>query len=441
MTLQDLFLAPIYLSFIYVILFVIQGSIKDKVLHKYFVLAFTFKVIGALALGLIYQFYYRGGDTFNFFRDARAIWQAFWESPLLGFRIIFAQVGDYSPDLYEYTRRIYFFSAGDEQTFHVIRLSGFLSILSFNTYSVIAIFFALISFSGMWAMYRAMYDMYPQLHRSLAYACFFVPSVYFWGSGLLKDTLTLAALGWLFHCFYFIFFRRKNLVFNAIVLLISILIIQSIKVYILIWFLPAASVWLFMQYRTQIRSRFLRFLALPFVFILSIPLGYYAIVKITEDNRRYNLENITETASVTADYLKAYAPSGSAYSIGVVDMNSPISLLSVFPQAVWLGLFRPHPWETRGSPVMALSALESFFLLFLTFRILLTVNILRIFNLFMTQPFILYCLIFTLFAAFSLAITSGNFGSLVRYRIPLFPFYLAMLYALRFQLNKSTKLF
>jgi hypothetical protein len=139
--------------------------------------------------------------------------------------------------------------------------------------------------------------------------------------------------------------------------------------------------------------------------------------------------------------LSAYAPSGSAYDIGEIDLTSPTSLLTTFPRAVWLGLFRPHPWETRGSPVMALSALESFFLLFLTLRIFLTVKLLRIFNLFFEQPFLLFCLVFALFVAFSLALTSGNFGSLVRYRIPLFPFYLAMLYILRFYANKSTKLF
>ncbi|MCU0445822.1 MAG: hypothetical protein MUE85_12995 [Microscillaceae bacterium] len=441
MTLQDLFLAPIYLTIIYSVLLLMRNNIRDKNLRRYFIIAFSFKVLGAIALGLIYQFYYNGGDTYNFFRDSRPIWEAFWHSPGLAFQIIFAQVGDYSPEMYEFTRRIYFFSAGDEQTFNVVRVSGFLALISFNTYTVIAIFFALISFSGMWAMYRAMYDMFPQLHRPLAYACFFVPSVYFWGSGLLKDSLTLGALGWVFHCFYFIFFKRKNLIFNSILLLINVLLIQSIKVFILAWFAPAASIWLFMQYRMFIKNRALRILALPVMFVSSLPLGYYGVQKLTEDNQRYNLENITQTATITSDYLKGYVASGSAYDLGEVDLLTPVGIINALPKSIWLGLFRPHPWETRGSPVIALSALESFFILFLTFRILVFNNIFKVFNVLLERPFTLFCLTFAVFVAFSVAVSSGNYGSMVRYRIPMFPFYMAMLYVLRFYLNKSTKLF
>ncbi|NJL15088.1 MAG: hypothetical protein HC913_20185 [Microscillaceae bacterium] len=39
------------------------------------------------------------------------------------------------------------------------------------------------------------------------------------------------------------------------------------------------------------------------------------------------------------------------------------------------------------------------------------------------------------------ALASSNYGTMVRYRIPLQPFYLAMLYIIRYQLNNSTKLF
>ncbi len=81
----------------------------------------------------------------------------------------------------------------------------------FNTYTVIGLFFALISFGGMWAMYITFLRIYPLAYKKLAIAVFFLPSVFFWGSGLMKDSLCIGALGWVFYGFYHVFIVRKNL--------------------------------------------------------------------------------------------------------------------------------------------------------------------------------------------------------------------------------------
>ncbi|NJO01256.1 MAG: hypothetical protein HC880_05750 [Bacteroidia bacterium] len=103
------------------------------------------------------------------------------DSPLTGLRLVTAEVGDYSPDIYKYTSRIYFFSAGDVATYHVIRVAGFFSFFTFHTYTSIAILFAFFSFFGSWALYLAFYDMFPQMHRTLAVAIFFYTLSFFSG--------------------------------------------------------------------------------------------------------------------------------------------------------------------------------------------------------------------------------------------------------------------
>jgi hypothetical protein len=45
----------------------------------------------------------------------------------------------------------------------------------------------------------------------LAYAILFIPSVIFWGSGFMKDTITLSCIGWVTHFFYIIFYETKKL--------------------------------------------------------------------------------------------------------------------------------------------------------------------------------------------------------------------------------------
>jgi hypothetical protein len=441
MTLNDLFLTPLYLIFIYGFLFFQRSRIKNEVIKSYFIPAVSLKIIGAISVGLIYQFYYSGGDTYNFYKEARYIWLAFGDNPIYGFRLIFGPIQDFSPELIPYTSNMNWFTQGDTHTYNIIRLTGFIGLFTFHTYTVIAIFFALLSFSGVWALYKAFYDMFPALHKALAYSIFFVPSVFFWGSGLLKDPITFGALGWAVHAFYFGLIKRERVVGNIIILALSALAIQYIKVYILMCFLPAASFWFFFQFKASIKSPAVRAISLPFILIVSIPLGYYGINQITADNERYQLTNIAATAQTTATWLEYVGESqgGSVYSLGEFD-GTIINLLTKFPQATWLGLFRPYLWESKN-PVMILSALESSFFLFLTLRILFMYGFGSVYRLASRNPVLIFCLIFAIAMAFGTALTSYNFGSLVRYRIPFMPFYLAFLYIVQYKISNNTKLY
>lgn len=436
MEFKDLLLTPIYLPFIFLIALIFRKNLCDKYTKKYFMPAFTLKVIGAISLGLIYQFYYKGGDTYNFFRDSKVIWEAFTESPLTAIRLVLAD-GGYHYDLYDYTRRIYFYV--DPYSYHVIRLAGFLGFFTFHTYTLIAVLFAVLSFTGVWALYKVFYHLYPHLHKKLAIAVFFLPSVFFWGSGLMKDTITLGALGWAFYGFYFGLINRKNIISNIIILMVSLIVIKAIKVYILLCFLPAAFFWVFLEYRARITSRALQFLALPFTIVASIPLGYYAIVKVTEDNARYQLENIATTTQVTAEWLTQMGnvSNGSVYSLGEFD-GSFGSMLSKFPQAVVVTLYRPFLWEVRN-PVMLLSALESLFFLYLTIQMFRNFKFRVLLKMLNDQPVLLFCFVFSITFAFAVGISSYNFGTLVRYKIPMMPFFLSALYIIQSQSVKKSK--
>jgi len=436
MDIKDIFLTPVYLLFIYLAAFVIRIRIRNKTIRPYFIPALTVKIAGALTLGLIYQFYYSGGDTFNFFHDSKVIWEAFLDSPFKAFNIIFAD-GSHDPGIYEYTRRIYFYV--DPYTFHVVRVAGFIGLFTFHTYSLIAIFFAILCLSGMWALYLVLYDLYPHLHRRLAYAIFFIPSVFFWGSGLLKDTLTLGALGWLFYAFYFGIIKRKRLLVNSTLMLGAVIIIQAIKVYILLCFLPAAFFWIFMEYRARIRSGFLRFLSLPVVIALSLPISYQAITKVTEENTRYQIDNITATTKTTADWLKTVGTmqGGSVYSLGEFD-GTWSNMVAKAPMAINVSLYRPYLWEAHN-PVMLLSALEAAFFLFLTIKIFVQIKLARLFMILTQQPILLFCLVFVITFSFAVGVSSYNFGTLVRYKIPMMPFFLAFLYIVQSHAVKRAK--
>ena len=92
MGLQDILLTPLYLIVIYAIAYRIRNKYyKHNLLKKYFIPALTCKIAGAIAIGLIYQFYYGGGDTFNYYTYGSArIWDAFQDDPATAFNLIFA---------------------------------------------------------------------------------------------------------------------------------------------------------------------------------------------------------------------------------------------------------------------------------------------------------------------------------------------------------------
>ena len=434
MELKDLLLAPFYLVLVYVVAYRLRKGNTDRVTRKYFLPALTVKLIGAVALGLIYQFYYGGGDTYNFFRDSQLIWQGFLENPLAGVKMLLSAGQTFDEDTYPYTSRMWFYN--DPATYAIIRLSAFFGLFTFHTYALIAILFACLSFSGVWALYRAFYDLYPRLHRELAISIFFLPSVFFWGSGLMKDSVCLGALGWLFHGFYFGAIRKEHVFKCIFIVFVSTATLATVKIYILLAFLPPALFWVFNENQARIKNKALRLLAKPVFFALGVLAAYLGGTRLTRGDSQYALDKIGERAKINAEYLHAVSISqnGSAYYIGALD-GSIGSMLASAPQAINVALFRPYLWEVKNA-VMLLSSIESTLFILLTIYLILRIGIIRSIFLVTTQPLIIFCLVFSVTLALAVGVTSNNFGTLVRYKIPLMPFYLSALYIMRFYVDK-----
>jgi hypothetical protein len=143
---------------------------------------------------------------------------------------------------------------------------------------------------------------------------------------------------------------------------------------------------------------------------------------------QYALDNVLEKAVVTYKDLKADYYGGNTFDIGEFEATIP-SMISKIPEAIAAGLFRPFLWEVRN-PVMLLSGIEGMVLIILTIRILWKMRIIGIVRYLTKNHLLVFALIFSLFFAFSVGISTSNFGSLVRYRIPVLPFYVGSLFIL-----------
>lgn len=429
MELKDLFLTPFYLVIFYLLAYAVRPKVTNKYTRPYFMPALTLKFVGAIGLGLIYQFYYHGGDTYNYFTGAKLIGQAFGHSFSAGLKLLFTKGAVFDAETAPFINRMVWKPGSSEYV--VIRIAGFLGFFCFNTYTVIALGFAVLSFSGMWALYITFVKFRPALYRQLAWSVFYIPSLFFWGSGVMKDSICMGALGWVFYCFYKGAVQKRSLVSSVLFGLGAAALLAAVKVYILLCFLPPVLLWIFNENNARIKSPALRLLAKPLFFGVGGLLAVFALTNLTKGDTQYDLDKIGERSKITSDYLYRVSieQNGSAYSLGQQD-GSIGGMVKLAPKAIGTALFRPFLWEVRN-PVMLLSALEATFFLFFTLRIFYRTGVVRTVAIVAQTPMLTLCFAFALVFSASVAISSSNFGTLVRYKIPLIPFYVAGLYILQ----------
>lgn len=434
LTIWDLVLTPIYLLVLYAIAIWLRNRNYPvgHPLRQYFLPGLLVKLGGAIFIALIYQFYYNGlGDTFNYYSHSRIINSALDDSVFTWLKLLVRVSPDDDPSVYPYSSQLYWYQSPSDYSVPVI--GALLGLLNGTTYLPIALLFAFLSYTGIWAMYKTFVRVYPTLHRPLALAFLFIPSTFVWGSAVFKDTVCMFGLGWMTYTTFRIFVDRDFSLKNIIFFCFSFYLIAIIKVYILLAFMPALGLWLLMTYSKNVRYRAIRWtLNLAFVGICAV--GFFIFSRLfAKELGEYSLENVLQTAHVTQRYIGEVSnlEGGSAYNLGKLD-PSLTGMLSKFPQAVVVTLFRPFLWEIK-KPIMLLSALESFAFMILLCMILFKRGIKATFQAVISDPNLLFFTLYSVIFAFAVGISTGNFGTLSRYKIPCMPFFAAMLLIVYFQ--------
>lgn len=423
---KDIFLTPLYLGIFYILAYAIRPRVTNQYTKKYFIPGLTIKFVGAIAFGLIYEFYYHGGDTSAYYAEANKVYDIFGNDFTEGWQLLTTGVGGVSAATLKYSSYFTWFTHAPTEDF-VVRLCVVLALLTFSTYSAMSLFFAALSFSGMWVMFMTFTKVRPILYKEFALATLFIPSVFFWGSGVMKDSLCMGALGWVFYAFYRGAIEKKNIIQSIIIGSVAAFPIISTKVYILLAFLPPALLWVFNENSSRIRNPAMRMITKPFLLAIGGGLAFFAMTHLTAGDSRFDVDQIGERSKITADYLytTSVTQQGSAYNIGKLD-GTIGGMIKLSPQAIFVTLFRPFIWEVHN-PVMLLSALEALFCLGFTIRTFYRAGTVRALSIISTTPILVLCFVFSLIFAASVGISSSNFGTLVRYKIPLLPFYICAL--------------
>ncbi len=430
-SLVDYTILAVYL----VIMFLIASSIKNQKIeqnpvYRYYVWGLFAKVAGAVALGLIYTLYYKGGgDTTAYYISAEIMVNLLFENPTAFLRILAGETGGELHSFFT-PQTGYPMYWGKYSSFAVARAATPFAFLGFQNYFTATILFAWFFYGGTWKLYLLATRIYPNYAKSFALGILFFPSVLFWGSGISKDAIALAGTGWFLYAMYFVFVERKNLFKNILILVFSIFLIVSVKAYIIVALVPGGFIWLAWSYLKRIPNAVLRFVATPITAAAFLGLGLLLLSFFSPLLGEYgSLDSIIRKAIITyEDHTRALEYGENFYSLGTFD-GTRWNFFSKAPAAVIAGLFRPFLWEVRN-PVMLLAAIENTVFIIVVLVIIWRTGFVKSVQIAFDEPLVVFSLSFAIAFAFAVGIATANFGALVRLKIPLLPFLSVGLFAL-----------
>lgn len=418
------FLILLWVAIIYAVKVI---KYKDDDFAKYIIPAFLLRVIGSILTALMYQYYYGYGDTFYYFIGASDIFSQVFSNPSVSLEMMFTPFDQWSLEAKKAYTYSFFFNSPTESM--VLKFGGFFGIfLGFGSYMGISLCFTAISFLGTWLIYRVFTKLYPHLHKPLAYSILFLPSMCFWSTGIMKDPLVMGGLGMLFYGVYHLTLKRGSSILLCLLFIyFGFQLTFHIKKYTFMAFAPTFGFMLIYNVVMLVKNQAVRRILVPF-FLLISGLGFFLFISFLSNYyAAFSLEGFIDEAAKMQWWLEfsTERDDGTGYSLGEYD-PSLFGILQLIPKSINVTLFRPYLWEARKVIVMP-SAIESLFTLLITIYIVFKVGFFKSIRISFAQPFILFCLLFSLLFAFAVGFTSYNFGALARYKLPCLPFYLSAL--------------
>lgn len=377
---------------------------------------FLLKVAAGTMLWWVYTFHYTDrstADIYKFFNDGNVMFSAFRTHPVDYLRMLSGIGGDSG-----HVQQAYYslmnnwhrsYDTGYYNDAHtMIRYSALVRLFSFGVFHVHTVFSAFLSLIGLVALYKAFIGFLPKQPGLLMAGIFLWPSVLFWGSAPIKETLLFLGLG----LFLLGFFRllQEPLRWKAWLLLgIGLMVQLVLKSYVLGCMLPGL-VALWWCRRTGGRKALLKFTLVhlgAIVLALGAPylLSGVDLLAIIQQKRQ--------------DMLGVVALTDPGSYIPTVPLSGNImAFIMQVPHALYLSFLSPFTTWNIGALGLT-SALENLALVIIP---LLSMAFARPLAR-MDPPLLLFCLFFCLALGILIGWTTPVVGALVRYRVPLLPFY------------------
>jgi len=402
-----------------VALAVVSRTIMRRWERTLVMLSFVAHVGAAQAQIWITRNVFGGGDMFMYQLEGVAVANAVREGAdgmlLEVFKLLFQQ---------ESWIPVHVTGAGNS-TGSMTAVTALLSLLTYNSLAATCTAVAILSFVGKLVLYVALRDsLHEDVHQRILIACLLIPSVVYWSSGLLKESIAMAGLGWLVAGTQELV--RSQWVRGVVLATVGIVPIAFIKPYVLLAFSVSAAVWYYWNRVTSRKRR--NILSQPLRVVIGLGLGVGAVAVLGQLFPRFAFDSLGEQLALQQE-ISQTVRGGSTYELGDPTRTTTLGQLAFAPQAIVASFFRPFLWEASNLQIL-INSLETTTLTALLVRVLWKERLMRLWSCVRASPILMFFLVFSITFGVAIGLGTANLGTLSRYRVPLMPFYTGLILVL-----------
>jgi hypothetical protein len=419
---SDYFLVGIYAILGYMLMRYFIFRNMNKSFYGILKLFFTLKVFCFLLMCLLTIFYWKEGDAIFYYGEGQNLFQLFKED-LSNIKYLFLPVESYQNRISLDSDLIKTYNgSGTESSFLVSKLCALLYPFSMGRYLLVNFFFCLISAIAQVKLFIILSKRYPHLTGSISLCILFMPTLLLYATPIFKETLCFAFIGFgAFNIYQII--KKEKVTLNIFYLLLNLFLIFLVKPYVLYAMVITVALVSFIGFiiRRMRGSVISKILTSAFVILLMAALLanlslFDPYILIFTDTSNFLQEQYSNSL-------------GESSSFGIGEMETTFKgLLKKLPIGAYTTYFRPHLWEVR-KPIILFSALECFFILCLTIWAFLR-NGKYFFKLLREDKFARYVFVYTIILSAIIGLTTFNFGTLIRYKVPGVPFFWLFIFML-----------
>jgi hypothetical protein len=340
-------MAVILLIILYTTAFIIlidRGTKNStiRLSRKEIAFAFCFKVGLGILYGFVFKKYYGGDDTWKFFNDS-----------LVEYNKLLFQTGTFFKEIIPFDSFHKYPGFGENfrdflenlESNAITKSLAVFNIFSLQNYYADVVFFNLFSFYGSYLLFKLFTNTWKDKRLLIYLACFFIPSITFWLSGIRTDGLLILSIG--FSLFYFNAWMDAKKNTHLACFLLGLLGVVIFRIQFVMVMLPFLFAWGLTR-RFSVKP----WKAYSCIFLISLFIFFGS----TLFHGPLNFPSYVVKKQQEFMALKG----NTVFNLNPLD-SSIWSFLSTLPQAFLNTFFRPYPWEARGLLQIAASAEIVFF--------------------------------------------------------------------------------
>ncbi len=392
--------------------FIQSTGIKTQTIY----LLFGVKVLFGFALFWVYNYYYLNtntADIFKYFEDAKVLKHYIYnDSPIDYLKFIFGFHID-TPATQEailhtkhWVKLVEINALNDNQT--IIRIHALLLFITNGYFHIHTLIFCFISFIGCIFLFKTIKALFPLENGKIIIGLFLIPSVLFWSSGVLKESILIFGIGLFVYHWWKVIYKQGKYLLSIPLIIGSLYLIMILKSYVIIAMLPSIISW-YLIHRTKTKFY------LPIFLIIN---AAYVIFLFKSHDFLPSFNFMEHLMFKQNDFINVATEMHAQSKIELPILDGTYSsLLTNIPNAIYNVFCQPEMSRITNA-LMLFSFLENLFI----------ISLIGVMIFFFKKPskeqrlFIWFCFFYILLLSILIGLVVPISGAIVRYKIPFIPF-------------------